>query len=162
MLLWLNILAETKKSVKQLLSDHYAEYGRNYYSRHDYEDVEADRANALMDELRGKLGSLPGQSFAGQTVKTADEFSYDDPVDGSRATAQGLRVGFEDGGRVVFRLSGTGTVGATLRVYLESLETDASKTDRDPQEALAPIIAAADEIAGIKAHTGRDAPNVIT
>ena len=161
-LLWLNILAETKKSVKQLLSDHYAEYGRNYYSRHDYEDVEADRANALMDELRGKLGSLPGQSFAGQTVKTADEFSYDDPVDGSRATAQGLRVGFEDGGRVVFRLSGTGTVGATLRVYLESLETDASKTDRDPQEALAPIIAAADEIAGIKAHTGRDAPNVIT
>ena len=161
-LLWLNILAETKKSVKQLLSDHYAEYGRNYYSRHDYEDVEADRANALMDELRGKLGRLPGRSFAGQTVKTADEFSYDDPVDGSRATAQGLRVGFEDGGRVVFRLSGTGTVGATLRVYLESLETDAAKTDRDPQEALAPIIAAADEIAGIKAHTGRDAPNVIT
>ncbi len=161
-LMWLNILAETKKSVKQLLSDHYAEYGRNYYSRHDYEDVEADRANALMDELRGKLGRLPGRSFAGQTVKTADEFSYDDPVDGSRATAQGLRVGFEDGGRVVFRLSGTGTVGATLRVYLESLETDAAKTDRDPQEALAPIIAAADEIAGIKAHTGRDAPNVIT
>ncbi|WP_432255987.1 alpha-D-glucose phosphate-specific phosphoglucomutase [Limimaricola sp. AA108-03] len=161
-LLWLNILAETKKSVKDLLSEHYAEYGRNYYSRHDYEDVEAEKANALMDGLRGRLGELPGQSFGGLTVKTADEFSYDDPVDGSRATAQGLRVGFEDGGRVVFRLSGTGTVGATLRVYLESLETDPAKCDRDPQEALAPIIAAADEIAGIKSHTGRDAPNVIT
>ncbi|WP_341214155.1 alpha-D-glucose phosphate-specific phosphoglucomutase [uncultured Limimaricola sp.] len=161
-LLWLNILAETKKGVKELLAEHYAEYGRNYYSRHDYEDVESDRANALMTELRGKLGSLPGQSFAGLTVKTADEFSYDDPVDGSHSAAQGLRVAFEDGGRVVFRLSGTGTEGATLRVYLESLETDASKTDRDPQEALASIIAAADGIAGIKAHTGRDAPNVIT
>nr|WP_256500149.1 alpha-D-glucose phosphate-specific phosphoglucomutase [Limimaricola litoreus] len=161
-LLWLNILAETKKSVKELLSEHYAEYGRNYYSRHDYEDVEAGKANALMDELRGKLGSLPGQSFSGLTVKTADEFSYDDPVDGSRATAQGLRVGFEDGSRVVYRLSGTGTVGATLRVYLERLETDPAQCDRDPQEALAPVIAAADEIAGITSHTGRDAPNVIT
>jgi len=161
-LLWLNILAATKKSVKDLLAEHYAEYGRNYYSRHDYEDVETDKANALIDQLRGKLGSLPGQSFGGLTVKTADEFSYDDPVDGSRATAQGLRIGFEDGDRVVFRLSGTGTVGATLRVYLEALETDPAKCDRDPQDALAPIIAAADEIAGIKAHTGRDAPNVIT
>ncbi|EYD71353.1 alpha-D-glucose phosphate-specific phosphoglucomutase [Limimaricola hongkongensis] len=161
-LLWLNILAETGKSVKELLSEHYAEYGRNYYSRHDYEDVESAKASALMDALRGKLGSLPGQSFAGLTVKTADEFSYDDPVDGSRATAQGLRVGFEDGSRVVFRLSGTGTVGATLRVYLEALETDPAKCDRDPQEALKPIIAAADEIAGIKSHTDRDAPNVIT
>ncbi|MGR3466083.1 alpha-D-glucose phosphate-specific phosphoglucomutase [Limimaricola sp.] len=161
-LLWLNILAETGKSVKELLSVHYAEYGRNYYSRHDYEDVETDRANALMDGLRGKLDALKGQSFAGLTVKTADEFSYDDPVDGSRATAQGLRVGFEDGSRVVFRLSGTGTEGATLRVYLEALETDPAKSDRDPQEALKPVIAAADEIAGIKTHTGRDAPNVIT
>ncbi len=161
-LLWLNILAETKTSVKDLLAEHWGRYGRNYYSRHDYEDVESDKANALMTELRGKLSELKGQSFAGLTVASADEFSYDDPVDGSRATAQGLRIGFENGGRVVFRLSGTGTVGATLRVYLEALETDPSRMDRDPQEALSQIIEAADAIAGIKAHTGRDAPDVIT
>ncbi len=161
-LLWLNILAETKTSVKDLLAEHWGRYGRNYYSRHDYEDVESDKANALMTELRGKLSELKGQSFAGLTVASADEFSYDDPVDGSRATAQGLRIGFENGGRVVFRLSGTGTVGATLRVYLEALETDPSRMDRDPQEALSQIIEAADAIAGIKANTGRDAPDVIT
>lgn len=161
-LLWLNILAETRQSVSALMQAHWAEYGRNYYSRHDYEDVETERANALMAELRGKLDSLPGQSIAGETVASADEFAYDDPVDGSRSTGQGVRIGFASGGRVVFRLSGTGTVGATLRVYLESLETDPSRMDQDPQQALAAIIAAADAIAGITAHTGRDAPNVIT
>ncbi|WP_210527847.1 alpha-D-glucose phosphate-specific phosphoglucomutase [Rubellimicrobium arenae] len=161
-LLWLNILADTRQPVKALLEDHWRTYGRNYYSRHDYEDVETEKANALYDGLRAKLGSLPGQSFAGLTVATADEFAYDDPVDGSRSERQGLRIGFADGGRVVFRLSGTGTVGATLRVYLEALETDPSRLDRNAGEALSDIARAADEIAGIKAHTGRQAPDVIT
>jgi phosphoglucomutase len=161
-LLWLNILAVTGKPVQQMMSDHWAEFGRNYYSRHDYEDVESDKANALFDGLRARLSSLPGQSFAGLTVETADEFAYDDPVDGSHSAAQGLRIGFLGGGRVVFRLSGTGTVGATLRVYLETVETDPAEMHHDAQVALAAIITAADQIAGIKAHTGRDAPNVIT
>jgi phosphoglucomutase len=161
-LLWLNILAATGRPVKALMEDHWATYGRNYYSRHDYEDVESDRANALYDGLRAKLAALPGQKVGPLTVESADEFAYDDPVDGSHSAAQGLRVGFAGGGRAVFRLSGTGTVGATLRVYLESLETDPARMDRDPQEALAPIIAAAGSIAGIREHTGRAAPDVIT
>ncbi len=161
-LLWLNILAVTGKTVSELMADHWAEYGRNYYSRHDYEGVDAEAANGLMDAVRGQLDTLPGQSFGALTVSSADEFAYDDPVDGSRSTGQGLRIGFTSGGRVVFRLSGTGTVGATLRVYLEDYETDADKLQRDPQDALADIIAAADAIAGIKTRTGRDAPDVIT
>ncbi|TNC50693.1 alpha-D-glucose phosphate-specific phosphoglucomutase [Rubellimicrobium rubrum] len=161
-LLWLNILAESRQSVKALMEEHWRTYGRNYYSRHDYEDVESERANALYDGLRAQLPTLPGQSFSGLTVATADEFAYDDPVDGSRSEQQGLRIGFENGARVVFRLSGTGTVGATLRVYLESLETDPARLDRDPAEALGPIVQAADEIAGIRQHTGRMAPDVVT
>ncbi len=161
-LLWLNILAASGKSVAELMADHWAEYGRNYYSRHDYEDVEADKAAALMTDLRAQFATLPGQSFGPLTVASADEFSYDDPVDGSSSTGQGIRIGFTSGGRVVFRISGTGTVGATIRVYLEDYETDPAKLHRDAQEALAPIIAAAEAIAGIRAHTGRDAPNVIT
>ena len=161
-LLWLNILAVSGKSVKELMQAHWAEYGRNYYSRHDYEDVETDKANALMDELRAKLPGLPGTEVAGLTVASADEFAYDDPVDGSHSGGQGIRIGFQGGGRAVFRLSGTGTVGATLRVYLEDVETDPARLDRDPQEALAAVIAAADQIAGIQRHTGRSAPNVIT
>ncbi len=161
-LLWLNILAETRQPVQALMDDHWARYGRNYYSRHDYEDVDSDKANALMTELRGKLDSLPGQSFGPLTVETADEFAYDDPVDGSHSAAQGLRIGFVGGSRAVFRLSGTGTVGATLRVYLELVETDPAQMNRDAQEALAPVIAAADAIAGIRAHTGRAEPDVIT
>ena len=161
-LLWLNILADTKTSVAQLMSDHWAAYGRNYYSRHDYEDVDSAKANNLYNGLRGKLDVLPGQSFGPLTVTSADEFAYDDPVDGSHSAAQGLRVSFTDGGRVVFRLSGTGTVGATLRVYLERVETDPQQLHQDAQTALAPIIAAAESIAGIRAHTGRFAPDVIT
>lgn len=161
-LLWLNILAVSKKSVAELMSAHWAAYGRNYYSRHDYEDVETDRANALMDGLRAQFATLPGQDFGPLTVATADEFAYDDPVDGSHSSGQGVRIGFTSGGRVVFRLSGTGTVGATIRVYLEEYETDPAKLHNDAQEALAPIIAAADAIAGIQRHTGRNAPNVIT
>lgn len=161
-LLWLNILSVSKKSVAELMSAHWAAYGRNYYSRHDYEDVETDRANALMDGLRAQFATLPGQNFGPLTVATADEFAYDDPVDGSHSSGQGVRIGFTSGGRVVFRLSGTGTVGATIRVYLEEYETDPAKLHNDAQEALAPIIAAADAIAGIQRHTGRNAPNVIT
>ncbi|MEL7299533.1 MAG: alpha-D-glucose phosphate-specific phosphoglucomutase [Pseudomonadota bacterium] len=161
-LLWLNILAKTGKSVSDLLSDHWAKYGRNYYSRHDYEAVDSEAAAGLMDALRENLGALKDGDFGGMTIEGADEFSYDDPVDGSHASAQGIRIFFSGGGRVVFRLSGTGTQGATLRVYLERLETDPAELHRDPQEALAPIIAAADAIAGISARTGRSAPDVIT
>jgi phosphoglucomutase len=161
-LLWLNILAETKTSVKDLMEAHWRTYGRNYYSRHDYEDVESEKANALYDGLRAALPSLSGRSFGGLTVSSADEFAYDDPVDGSRSERQGLRIGFEAGGRVVFRLSGTGTVGATLRVYLEALETDPERMGRDPADALAGIAQAADEMAGIRRHTGREGPDVIT
>lgn len=161
-LLWLNILAATGKGVAELLSDHWATYGRNYYSRHDYDDVETARADAVYAGLRGKLADLPGTTVAGLTVESADEFAYDDPVDGSRSERQGLRIQFAGGGRAVMRLSGTGTVGATLRVYLERVETDPSRLHEDAQTALAPVIAAVEEIARVRALTGRAGPDVIT
>ena len=161
-LFWLNILAKTGKPVAELMQDHWSKYGRNYYSRHDYEDVDADSANAMMADLRSRFDSLPGQSFGALVVKSADEFAYDDPVDGSRSTGQGVRIGFEDGSRVVVRLSGTGTVGATIRVYLERVETDPSRLFEDAQSALAPVIDAAQNIIGLREKTGRAAPNVIT
>ena len=161
-LFWLNILAVRKISVADLMADHWKTYGRNYYSRHDYEAVDAEAAQKLVDDLRDRLHSLPGQDFAGLTVETADEFAYDDPVDGSRSEGQGLRITTSQGGRIVLRLSGTGTEGATLRVYLERVETDPERLDDDPQEALASVIAAAEAIAGIKDLTGRHAPDVIT
>ncbi len=144
------------------MADHWAKYGRNYYSRHDYEAVDAAAAGELMEALRAALTSLPGQTVAGLRIEAADEFAYDDPVDGSRSEHQGLRIMTEGGGRIVLRLSGTGTEGATLRLYLERVETDPARMQDDPQKALAPIIAAADEIAGIGARTGRTAPDVIT
>ncbi|MCV3210505.1 alpha-D-glucose phosphate-specific phosphoglucomutase [Mesorhizobium sp. YC-39] len=161
-LLWLNILAMRGESAKQVVTEHWATYGRNYYSRHDYEEVETDRANALVDELRTKLASLPGTSVRGMKIVSADDFAYHDPVDGSTSKNQGIRVLFEGGSRVVFRLSGTGTSGATLRVYIERYEPDKSRHDLDTQAALADLIAAADDIAGIKSHTGRNKPSVIT
>ncbi|MER8475197.1 alpha-D-glucose phosphate-specific phosphoglucomutase [Mesorhizobium sp. M1163] len=161
-LLWLNILAARGESARQIVTEHWAAYGRNYYSRHDYEEVETDRANALVDELRGKLGSLPGTSVRGMTIASADDFAYHDPVDGSVSKNQGIRVLFEGGSRVVFRLSGTGTSGATLRLYFERYEPDKSRHDLDTQEALADLITAADDIAGIRSHTGRAKPSVIT
>ncbi len=161
-LLWLNILAKRGDSVAEILKAHWQEFGRNYYSRHDFEAVETDRANALMDGLRAALPGLPGTSVQGRTIESADDFAYDDPVDGSRTEHQGIRIAFADGGRIVFRLSGTGTVGATLRVYLEDVETDPAKLDQDAQSALAQMIAAADELAGIKDNTRRDAPDVVT
>jgi phosphoglucomutase len=161
-LLWLNILAVTGKSVQQIMADHWAKYGRNYYSRHDYEEVDSDAANGLINDLRAALPKLAGQSFGALTVERADEFACDDPVDGSHSAKQGLRVFFTNGARVVFRLSGTGTAGATLRVYLEALETDPSALHKDAQAALADVIAAADALAGIAARTSRPAPDVIT
>ena len=161
-LLWLNILASTGKGVSALMSDHWAKYGRNYYSRHDYEEVDAEAANALIRDLRAGLPALPGAAFGALTVERADEFAYDDPVDGSHSAGQGLRVFFKGGARAVLRLSGTGTAGATLRVYLEALETDPAALHHDPQAALADVITAIDAIAGIAKRTGRAGPDVIT
>src|SRR6056297_1171185 len=161
-LLWLNILAASGKSVAALMSDHWRAFGRNYYSRHDYEAADADRAAEMIETLRAKLPDLAGNAFSGLTVETADEFAYDDPVDGSRAEAQGIRVTFTDGARIVFRLSGTGTVGATLRVYLERHEAGPDGLERPVDDALAPVAAAAREIAQIGEFTGREAPDVTT
>lgn len=161
-LLWLSILAARGESAKEIVTKHWAEYGRNYYSRHDYEEVDSARANALVDELRAKLGSLAGTTVRGLKIAAADDFSYHDPVDGSVSQKQGIRILFEGGSRVVLRLSGTGTSGATLRVYIERYEPDQSKHGLDTQEALADLIAAADEIAAITRYTGRDEPSVIT
>ena len=159
-LLWLNILAASGKSVDAIAREHWATYGRNYYARHDYEGVESERADALMADLRAKLPTLPGETFAGLTVETADDFAYTDPTDQSVSRNQGIRVLFQGGSRVVFRLSGTGTSGATLRVYLERYSAD--QLDRETPEMLADIIEAADEIAGITQHTGRIEPDVVT
>lgn len=161
-LLWLSILAARRESVSEIVTKHWATYGRNYYSRHDYEEVDAAGANALMEELREKLASLPGTQVFGLTIETADDFAYHDPVDGSVSVQQGIRILFEGGSRVVFRLSGTGTSGATLRVYIERYEPDAASHGIGTQAALADLIAAADEIAGIRRHTGRERPSVIT
>lgn len=161
-LLWLNILAVRQESVQEIARQHWMIYGRNYYSRHDYEEVDSAAANGLMDALRGQLATLPGKSFGALKVATADDFSYHDPVDKSVSNNQGIRILFEGGSRVVFRLSGTGTSGATLRVYIERYEPDAARHDIDTQEALADLIAVADEIAGIKSRTGRQEPSVIT
>tara|TARA_R110002020_G_scaffold10364_2_gene39924 strand:- start:14328 stop:15956 length:1629 start_codon:yes stop_codon:yes gene_type:complete len=161
-LFWLNIVAVRKESVAEIVRKHWAEYGRNYYSRHDYEEVDTDAANGLMDALRDKLASLPGQSFGDLKVEAADDFAYTDPIDGSVSTKQGIRVLFEGGSRVVFRLSGTGTSGATLRLYVERYEPDAARHDVETQAALADLISVADEIAEIAKRTGRDGPTVIT
>ena len=161
-LFWLNILAVKGESVEAIVKDHWKTYGRNYYSRHDYEEVDKERATELMERLRGMVGSMTGKKYGNYEVKYADDFSYEDPVDGSVSKKQGIRIGFTDGSRIVFRLSGTGTKGATLRVYIENYEPDASKHDRDTQEALKPLIDLAQEIAQIKEYTRRDEPTVIT
>lgn len=161
-LLWLNILAARKEPAIDIVKKHWAEYGRNYYSRHDYEEVETERANRLMDGLNGRLSSLAGTKLGALTIANADNFTYHDPVDGSTSANQGIRILFEGGSRIVYRLSGTGTSGATLRVYIERYEPDPARHDLDTQAALADLIAAADELAGIKSNTGREKPSVIT
>jgi len=161
-LFWLNILAATGKGVEDIVRDHWRRFGRNYYSRHDYEAVDADRAAKLIEDLRASLPALAGKVFGGHTVQQADDFAYTDPIDGSVSSQQGVRVEFTDGSRVVYRLSGTGTEGATLRVYIERFEPDPSRHAIETQSALSALIAAADEIAGIRARTGRTEPTVVT
>ena len=161
-LLWLNILAMTKKSVADIVRDHWRQFGRNYYSRHDFEGIESGRAQGFYDELSRKAAGLKGVSAAGLTVSDGDNFSYTDPVDGSVSANQGVRIHFDGGARAVFRLSGTGTSGATLRLYVERYEANASRHGLDPQEALADVLAAADSLTGHKAAIGRDHPDVIT
>ena len=161
-LLWLNILAARKQSVAAILADHWARFGRNYYSRHDFEAIESARADAMMAALRAALPGLPGRQIEGMTITEADDFAYADPVDGSVSKGQGVRVIFEGGSRFVLRLSGTGTEGATLRLYLERYAAGPEGLDLDPQQALAPVIRAAHVLAGIAEQTGRSAPDVVT
>ncbi|VAW80082.1 Phosphoglucomutase [hydrothermal vent metagenome] len=161
-LFWLNLLAVRKMSVREIIEQHWVNFGRNYYSRHDYEGVSADGAGALMDKLRKLTGTLNGKRYGDYDVAFSDDFSYTDPIDHSVSEHQGIRIGFSDGSRIVFRLSGTGTEGATLRVYLERYEGDPEKQSLDAQDGLADLIRIAEEIAHIRHHTGRDAPTVIT
>jgi len=161
-LMWLNILAVTGKSVAEIMAAHWKTYGRNYYSRHDFEALDMDAANAMLDTVRGKLAGLPGLEISGLKVAAADEFAYTDPVDGSVSSRQGVRIVFEDGARIVMRLSGTGTTGATLRMYLERYVAGPGGLDQDPQEALSTVIHVARRIAGLAQHFGRETPDVIT
>jgi phosphoglucomutase len=161
-LFWLNILAARNESVANIVQGHWREYGRNVYTRHDYEGVENERANTVMQQVRDKLVSLPGSTPGNYTVSHADDFAYTDPVDGSVSEHQGLRILFENGARIIYRLSGTGTSGATLRVYIEDIETDPARQQADAQQLLAELIGLADQLAGITEHTGRTAPDVIT
>ena len=161
-LLWLNILAVRRQTVAEILTEHWAKFGRNYYSRHDFEAIATDKADAMMSALRGALPGLKGQVVEGMTIAGADDFAYTDPVDASVSTKQGVRVMFEDGSRFVLRLSGTGTEGATLRMYLERYAPGPAGLDLDPQQALAPVIRAAHGIARIAEFTGRTAPDVVT
>jgi phosphoglucomutase len=161
-LFWLNILANSRLSVAEIVHRHWAEYGRNVYSRHDYEALPSDVAAGVMARVRGRFADLPGQRFGDYRVKFCDDFSYTDPIDGSLSTGQGLRLGFEDGSRIVFRLSGTGTEGATLRIYLEAFEPDPARQRVDAQQALAPLIAIADELSQLRQRGGREKPTVIT
>ncbi|MCK0195540.1 alpha-D-glucose phosphate-specific phosphoglucomutase [Ancylobacter sp. 6x-1] len=161
-LMWLNILAARRESVADIVRGHWVTYGRNYYTRHDFEEVDAAAADGLMNALRERLATLPGQVFSGLTVEKADDFSYHDPVDGSVTTKQGVRVFFTDGSRIVYRLSGTGTAGATLRVYIERFEPDAGRHAQETQAALADLVALSRSLPDIPGRTGRTEPDVIT
>jgi len=167
-LFWLGILAARPgESVAAIVRDHWRRFGRDIYSRHDYEGIDAAAANALIAALREQLATLPGRSFdrgdgSRARVVFADDFAYTDPVDGSVTTRQGIRIVFDDDARIVLRLSGTGTEGATLRIYLERYEPDPERQDVDTQAALAPLVEIADRIAGVRERTGRNAPSVVT
>lgn len=161
-LLWLNILASDGRDIVQLRADHWRSFGRNYYSRHDYEEIPSEAAEALMAAMRASLADLPGTAVAGMQISSADDFAYSDPVDQSLTVRQGVRIGFSDGSRLVMRLSGTGTQGATLRVYLERFVDRKGDHAQDLQMALAPVIEAAETLAQISKHTGRSVADVIT
>ena len=161
-LLWLNVLAARRQSVDEIVREHWARFGRNYYTRHDYEGVDLEAANGLVQALRQALSSLPGRVFGELRMSAADDFAYTDPVDGSTTSAQGVRILFQGGSRIVLRLSGTGTVGATLRVYMERFEPPGGDLDQDTAAALGDLASAAEAIAGIRARTGRAAPDVVT
>ena len=160
-LLWLNILAKRREPVAGLVREHWATYGRNYYTRHDFDEVDLAAAQALMADLRAATATLPGQTFGALVVEAADDFAYHDPVDGSDSKSQGVRVMFRGGSRIVYRLSGTGTVGATLRVYIERYEPPAGDLGAETQVALADLIALSRELAGIEKRLGRATPSVI-
>lgn len=161
-LFWLNLIAKRRQSVADIVHEHWQKFGRDIYCRHDYEAVSMDIANGIVEHLRSQLPTLPGQTFGEYTVKYADEFSYEDSIDQSISSRQGIRIGFTNGSRIIFRLSGTGTVGATLRIYLERFEADATKHDQDAQVALAELIILAEQLCEIKKRTGRTEPDVIT
>jgi len=161
-LFWLNLLAARKQSVEQIVREHWARFGRNYYSRHDYEAVDSSAANAMMDALRERLPELAGQTLDGHHVSQADDFAYNDPVDGSASNKQGIRIVMSDGSRIVLRLSGTGTEGATVRLYLERYEADPSRHDIEPQEALSGLARIAESVSGLRQRTGRTEPTVVT
>jgi len=161
-LFWLNLLAVTGKSVKEITEDHWRQFGRNYYTRHDYEEVDAKLAHALMQDLHDKLDNLKGKEVAGLIINHADNFFYKDPIDDSLSLNQGLRIFFEGGGRLVYRLAGTGTSGATVRVYIEKLENDPEKLFGDTQLVLTPLIIAADQLVNLKHRLARSEPSVIT
>jgi phosphoglucomutase len=161
-LCWLNIIAARAQPASAIVREHWQRFGRDYFSRHDYEEVDAEGAGTLITRLRDRLGTLPGRRIGAHVVASADDFSYTDPVDGSVSSAQGLRVLFEDGARLVFRLSGTGTSGATLRVYGDWHRHDPAMLELDTRKALASLFEAADSLAGIRQHTGRTRPDVVT
>jgi phosphoglucomutase len=161
-LLWLSVLAARRQSVAEIMAAHWAEYGRDYYTRHDYESVDKAAAEAMMADLRARLPKLPGQGFAGLTVTAADDFAYTDPVDGSTASGQGIRLYFGETARAVFRLSGTGTVGATVRLYMERFEPDPAWQALPTAEALAQVNAAVLAASDLAARLGREAPDVTT
>jgi len=161
-LFWLNLLAIKKLSVAQIVTQHWAEFGRNYYCRHDYEAIDSQVADDLMLYLRNSLDTLQGKSFGHYFIESCDDFSYTDPVDKSISGQQGIRLLFSDGSRIIYRLSGTGTEGATLRVYIEKYEPDVSKQDSETQQVLSELISIANEVAQIQTRTGRTAPDVIT
>jgi phosphoglucomutase len=161
-LFWLNILAKRGEPVARILRDHWENYGRNYYTRHDYEEIETERATAVIDRLHDRMSELKGASYGEDEIVEADDFAYEDPVDGSIARHQGIRIFFKGGARIIYRLSGTGTEGATLRVYIESYEKDVARQDRDTQQMLAPLIQISRQIADLEALTGRQGPSVVT
>jgi len=161
-LFWLNLLAVRQQSVKEIVQQHWRRFGRNFYTRYDYEGVDTEAANGLMAHLQAQLANLPGSMLDGYSVDYADNFAYTDPVDNSVSENQGIRIGFTDGSRIVFRLSGTGTEGATLRVYLEAYETDPDRQNRPTAEVMQPLVGIATGIAQIESRTGRKQPTVIT